>query len=148
MSQSWVIATSYDAGHHFKTILTNCSKKILVFFLVVKTPAGQPSLSVLPVILSVLSVFVLLVIPASDAVVSIDTGFVCHLRTNMKECFVVSQTQSSYCVELWILSPFAALADSPSVNHLLYPVSPLAGLCWPHINVFHFLWMLHVVIVP
>lgn len=49
--------------------------------------------------------FLLLVIPASYIIVSIDTGVPCHLRTSIKECFVVSQTRiivlsSGFCCGL------------------------------------------------
>lgn len=52
--------------------------------------------------------FLHLAIAASYVVVSIDAGFPRHLRPNIKERVVVSQAQSSHCVELQILLLFVA----------------------------------------
>lgn len=83
---------------HFTTLIQR-SKKVVSYW----CENTRKSFScLLPVL--ILSMFLLLVIPANYLLVSIDTGFPCHLRTHVQECFVVSQ----FCDELWIVFLFVA----------------------------------------
>lgn len=65
---------------------------------------------------------------------SIDTSSSCHLRINTV-FFCCSHTRLNHCDELGILLPFVVRSDSPSVNHLSYPVSPWL-VCAGHTSEF------------
>ena len=85
------------------------------------------------------SVFLLLVIPACCLVVSVHSGVPFHLRRHVKQCFVVSQTVLSFGLHFCL---GLEQTPSPICKPPALPSVTSAGPCWPHINVFHFLWML------